>query len=112
MDKAEYALGIDPDGKRDSEKLKIRSSLFVEKVKQCCDATNDQSIKSIYLFLNSLLKKELVISFPEDCVSNDLFAFAYELDEVPIHNRDKIREYWKICRNGGKSENTEEKLAR
>lgn len=94
VDKSEYALGIDPTGERDPEKLEFRLSLFVNQIEQCWKTTKEKSIEAVYLFLSSLLKKDQTISLPDGCLSNDLFAFAYLYDDKPVHAQYKIKKYW------------------
>ena len=48
FNKAEYALGKDPDQKREPEKLEKRFALFRTKVKQCLDATVDPGVRAVY----------------------------------------------------------------
>lgn len=94
VDKAEYTLGIDPDGKREPEKLKVRSSLFREQIAACAEGTGDPAVCAVHTALTRLANGESV-SLPVGCAANDLLAFAYGLDEEPVHEREAVRSYWK-----------------
>jgi len=97
--KAEYVFGLDPMKKRPSEKLRTRFGLFRERVKTCLDATGDEGVRAVHLFLESLDAGSQKIELPADCASNDLFAFVYAPDvDKLVANRPKVREYWKVCR--------------
>ena len=94
VDKAEYVLGIDPDGKREPERLAVRASLFREQVAACAERTGDLAACAVRSALVRLANGE-PFDLPGDCASNDLFAFAYELDDTPVHEREAVRSYWK-----------------
>lgn len=95
VDKAEYALGLDPDGKREPEKLATRFALFREQVAACAEETGDPGICAVDAALTRLATSDEPFRLPKECASNDLFAFAYGLDEVAVHEREAVRAYWK-----------------
>ncbi len=95
VDKAEYVLGIDPAGMRDVDKLHIRFELFREKVHACLAATRDPGVKAVADFLDRLGGVPGSVELPEDCATNDLFAFIYAPDiDLLVHERSAVREYW------------------
>jgi len=95
-DKAEYAFGIDPEGKRSPDKLKTRFRLFQEKAQICRDATNDEAVKSLCKFLENLEAGKSPVELPEGCAGNDLFAFVYDSDiDQLVTDRSAVKVYWK-----------------
>lgn len=92
VDKAEYAFGIDPDGKRPAAKLKVRHELFRARVGEVAAATGDEGVKAIAEWLSSARPEEL--DLPEDTAANDLFGFVYR-DEIRLAaRRPAVREWW------------------
>lgn len=98
-DKAEYVFGIDPNGKRPPEKLKIRFNLFKEKVEACLKTTGDDAVYSVFKFLEEISNGKQLLKLPEECASNDLFAFIYDPDtDLLVTDRILVRSYWKSRR--------------
>jgi len=94
-DKAEYVLGVDPGGKRNQEKLKVRSRLFRESVRECVEATADAGVRAVFTFLEDVGSGRQAVALPEECASNDLFAFVVAPDtDRLVSDRPAIREYW------------------
>ena len=107
VDKSEYALGFDPAGKRDAEKLAQRVGLFLEWAASCADATGDAGAKAIVAFLKSLDGYRPAIAAAceaEPWEANDLFAFQFGLDEEPVHLRPAVRAFWKQARASDRPE--------
>ncbi|NOZ19593.1 MAG: type I-C CRISPR-associated protein Cas8c/Csd1 [Planctomycetes bacterium] len=103
FDKAEYVFGIDPesdpDKRRSEEKLTARARLFRENVADCAGPTQDEAVKAVLAFLEDVAKGAQSVALPEDCKSNDLFAFVYAPDsDQLVTDRDKVRAYWKSLR--------------
>ena len=102
-DKAEYALGMDPEQdkkkRRPQEKLEIRFGLFRDRVKQCLDVIGDDGIRAVHLFLEDIASGRQAVSLPEGCAGNDLFAFVFapDIDRL-VTDREKVRYYWKDLR--------------
>ncbi len=108
VDKSEYVLGLHPKGERDSKKLKTRLTLFRNDVEACWQSTRSPQVKAVFLFLESLLKNELLLELPAGCLSNDLFAFSYSSDEIRIHEQEVVKTYWKtVCSNKDVASNNE-----
>lgn len=103
-DKAEYALGIDPEQdekkKRSAEKLEGRFNLFRHRVKECLDATGDEGIQAVHLLLENIAARQEDIPLPEGCAGNDLFAFVFapDIDRL-VTDRAKVSSYWKQLRS-------------
>jgi len=98
-DKAEYVFGIDPNGKRPPKKLEIRFNLFKEKVESCLKSTGDDAVYSVFKFLEEIANSKQLLELPEECASNDLFAFIYEPDiDILVTDRFLVRSYWKSRR--------------
>lgn len=107
VDKSEYALGFDPDGKRDADKLTIRAALFRDRVDSCFAATHDSSVGAVLRFLSGLSQhREWIESkFSESpWVANDLFGFQVALASNYVHLLPAIRTYWKALRSTGRRE--------
>jgi CRISPR-associated protein Csd1 len=104
-DKAEYVFGIDPSGKRPSEKLKQRAGLFRDRVRGCAEATRDEGATAVLALLEDVAAGRQGVTLPTDdegkvrCRSNDLFAFVYAPDiDRRVTDRARVREYWKAMR--------------
>lgn len=105
VDKSEYTLGLDPKGEREDDKLYSRLKMFYDQIEQCWKATKNPAMNAITLFLGSVLKKEQDVILPDGCLTNDLFAFSYSLDDCRVHEIEEIRRYWKgLCTNTSKDE--------
>ncbi|MBU2489053.1 MAG: type I-C CRISPR-associated protein Cas8c/Csd1 [Proteobacteria bacterium] len=100
VDKAEYSFGVDPEGKRDLEKLGIRAGLFREKIQECLDETSDPGVAAVLAFLSDVAQGRQDVPLPEDCLANELFSFIWEPDvDLPVHLRPRVKEFWKNSRN-------------
>lgn len=105
--KSEYTLGLDPKGKREADKLCSRLKMFYDQIEQCWKATKNPAVNAIALFLGSLLKKEQDVLLPDGCLTNDLFAFSYSLDDCRVHELEEIKTYWKgVCSDANKDRGT------
>ncbi len=98
VDKAEYALGIDPNNKRDAKKLAKRFELFRERVARCAEVTGDQGVAAMRDFLEALAAGEHDIDLPDDVKSNDLFGFVLGTEERLIVHRPAVEAYFKGIR--------------
>ncbi len=105
VDKSEYTLGLDPKGEREADKLHSRLKMFNEQVEQCRQTTKNPAVHAISLFLVSLIKKDQEVLLPDGCLTNDLFAFSYSLDDCHVHELEEIKRYWKgVCSETSKDE--------
>lgn len=101
VDKAEYALGADPAGKRPADKLATRLTLFREQVERCEEETGDAAVKAVVTFLRSVEQGSRP-ELPADVASNDQFAFKVGLDDW-VHLRPAVRQWWKRQRESAGS---------
>jgi len=105
VDKSEYTLGYDPDGKREPDKLAVRLALFREQVEACADATRDPGTAAVARFLRAIEDSTAAIqsAFGQSpWATNELFAFRVGLSE-PVHLSEAVRAWWKEVRNSGHS---------
>ena len=107
VDKAEYALGLDPKGKREAPKLSKRLALFYDQIEQCKNKTGNPAVSAVASFLDSLRNKKQ--NLPGDCLPNDLFAFSYSKDDCRVHELEEIKQYWKEQRFNNRK-NYDEKI--
>lgn len=98
VDKSEYVLGIEPDGKRSPDDLKLRRKLFRTSVQAAATATNSRELSAVADFLGN----ETEITKAGDCVSaqgyasNDLFAFEYR--GRLVHDLAEVQNYFSRSR--------------
>ena len=99
VDKCEYALGLDPTGKRGKDALVERSGLFLEQVQAWHDETGDKAAKSLLSFLTDIKQYHPEIqkdkSFAE-IEPNDLMGFLVKTDW--IHREESAKKYWSTLR--------------
>ncbi len=99
FDKAEYVFGLDPEPdpakRREPAKLAARAALFRQKVTDCLAATGDPGVAAVARLLERAAAGEVVVTLPEGCVGNDLFAFVYapDVDQL-VTTRPAVRAYW------------------
>ena len=102
FDKAEYALGLDPETdpskRRPAKKLARRFELFRDKVRACFEATDDEAAGAVLTFLEAVAEGREQPDLPEACASNDLFAFVFGTETRLVTERPKIQEYWRSLR--------------
>ncbi|MCI0364742.1 MAG: type I-C CRISPR-associated protein Cas8c/Csd1 [Phycisphaerales bacterium] len=94
VDKAEYALGLDPAGVRSKSKLKERARLFRDLVEACAGETRDSSAHTVLKFLESIADVGSTVKLPKDASPSDLFAFRVGEGEF-VHQRQDVRGWWK-----------------
>ncbi|MEX2310232.1 MAG: type I-C CRISPR-associated protein Cas8c/Csd1 [Pirellulales bacterium] len=107
VDKSEYALGFDPDGKRPVQKLETRLGLFREQVDSCVKSTGEPAVRAVAKFLSEINSHRAWIEsyFAESpWAANDLFA--YQVGAMPecVHLIAAVREHWKSERATGRTE--------
>jgi len=90
VDKSEYVLGVEPDGKRSAEDLQQRLNLFRQSVREAREATECPALGAVEAFVGSDHERGRAVEriSAVGYASNDLFAFEYrgqlahELPEV------------------------------
>jgi CRISPR-associated protein Csd1 len=97
VDNAKYVFGVPTTDKPFSaEEGAEKSAWFREQVAACVLATNDDGARAVLAMLESIARGEQNIQLPDDCRSNDLFAFIYEPDgERLVHQRPAVADYWR-----------------
>lgn len=102
VDNAKYVFGKSTKDKTFSAEEGLeKSGWFRDIIDRCAKATNDPGTKAVAAFLDRIRSGEEEIRLPEECKSNDLFAFIYAPDiDLLVHQRPAVREYWKEQRSG------------
>ena len=106
VDKSEYVLGVEPDGKRSEEELKIRLGLFRQSVRKAREAVKSPPLAAVEAFLDTEVQRGRAAEriAQQGYKSNDLFAFEYRGQFV--HEAPEVQEYYSRSRRtsaeGGK----------
>ena len=100
VENAKYVFGLPTKDKSFStDEGKEKSGWFRGLVTRCAQETNDEASRAIVRFLEDVAQGRTSVNLPEDCRSNDLFAFEFAPDiDVLVHERPKVRGYWKRLR--------------
>ncbi len=98
VDKSEYVLGIEPDGKRTEEELRIRLGLFRASARKASAAVQSPALAAVAAFLDSDAERERAIERVnvEGYRSNDLFAFR--AGGQLVHELPEVQEYFSRMR--------------
>ena len=98
VDKSEYTLGVEPDGKRSPDDLRARLELFRRWVREARETTGNQALKAIEAFLESDEERGRAVGrvLAEGYKSNDLFAFEYR--GRLVHELPEVQEYFSRSR--------------
>jgi CRISPR-associated protein Csd1 len=104
VENAKYVFGLPTNDKTFSlEEGKEKSAWFRNMVAKCAEETNDEATKAVVRFLGNLAAGGAPIKLPEECRSNDLFAFQFAPDvDRLVHERPQVREYWKNQRESSR----------
>ena len=66
---------------------------------ECVRATEDAGVTAVLTALEAAAAGTAV-AMPDDCASNDLFAFKYEPDgDLLVHQRPAVQAYWRAHRS-------------
>ena len=100
VENAKYVFGLPTKDKSFStDEGKEKCGWFRELVARCAGETNDEASRAIVRFLEDVAQGRTSVNLPDDCRSNDLFAFQFAPDiDLLVHERPKVREYWKRLR--------------
>jgi CRISPR-associated protein Csd1 len=100
IDNALYVFGIDLQRKRfSSEQSAERAKWFREEVETWANETKDEALIAMLNCLNNVNEGNQKIDLPEECKSNDLFAFVYgpDIDQL-VSDRQAVQQYWRRLR--------------
>jgi len=103
IDNALYVFGIDLQRKRfSSEQSAERAKWFREEVETWANETKDEALIAMLNFLNDVNEGNQKIDLPDECKSNDLFAFVYDPDiDQLVTDRQAVQQYWRRLRQTG-----------
>lgn len=109
VDNALYVFGIDLQGKRFSpEQSAERAKWFREEVETWANETKDEALIAMLNFLNDVNEGNQEIDLPDECKSNDLFAFVYDPDiDQLVSDRQAVQQYWRRLRQTGEKKKGE-----
>ncbi len=104
VDKSEYVLGVEPDGKRSEKDLNHRRGLFKASIQNAYEDTKEDSLATILDFLSSDDQRNLAIEKlkGEGYKSNDLFAFEH--NNRFAHELPNVGEYFSRSRRKAKKD--------
>lgn len=96
VDNAKYVFGLTTKDKFfDEAEGAEKSAMFLEVVRECAERTQDPGGLAVLEFLECVRKDSAQVPLPENCVSNDLFAFVYAPDvDILVHEREAVADYW------------------
>jgi len=97
VENAKYVFGLPTQDKAFSaEEGEEKSRWFRDLVTECAEATHDKGARAVVQLLNRVAADRHSLKLPEDCRSNDLFAFQFVGDEdLLVHDRPNVRAWWK-----------------
>jgi CRISPR-associated protein Csd1 len=110
VDNAKYVFGLPTKGKSFPKKEGTeKSGWFRKLVANCANETKDEGALAVLRFLEKIEEGQIVVNLPNECHSNDLFAFEFAPDSGRlVHERVKVHEYWIRCRESSKRERSAE----
>jgi len=97
VDNAKYVFGTPTNDKSFTKaEGREKAAAFRRQVRECWEATKDEGAQAVLLLLENVASGTETLALPEDCRSNEQFAFVYELDgDLLVHERPAIQEYWR-----------------
>ncbi len=98
VDKSEYVLGVEPEGKRSADDLRKCLGLFQRYVREGSETTGSHALLAVTRFLADDLERSRAIerTSAEGYASNDLFAFEH--DGRLVHELPEVQEYFSRSR--------------
>jgi CRISPR-associated protein Csd1 len=102
VDNAKYVFGRATADKEFAESEGAeKSAWFRERVAECVAATGDPGAVAVLTMLEAVASGDQAVRLPEDCRSNDLFAFIYAPEDVDtlVHMRPAVQAYWRKVRS-------------
>lgn len=88
VDKSQYVLGLDPEGKASPKRLTLMREAFANRMQEVYDATKDDGARAALRFS----AKDQQMKLPEDFVPGDRIALA--LESGLITDRPAVRTYY------------------
>jgi CRISPR-associated protein Csd1 len=94
IDKSEYVLGIEPDGKRSAEDLDNRRTMFADLLGEAADCSGSVMGKTVASFLGNAAERERCAAelIEQGYAGNDLFTFRVDGDF--LHEDEALRRWW------------------
>jgi CRISPR-associated protein Csd1 len=94
VDKSEYVLGIEPDGKRSAEDLNDRREMFVDLLREATNSSSSVIGKAVVAFLGNATEHERCAAelTERGYAGNDLFTFRVDGDF--LHEDEALRRWW------------------
>jgi len=101
VDNAKYVFGVvESDEPKKQVEARERAGWFHAQLAACAQATGDEAVVAVVHALERWAAGERDISLPEDCRSNDLFAFVFEPDvDRFLHQRSLVERFWRDQRS-------------
>ena len=111
VENAKYVFGLPTKDKTfPGKEGKEKSGWFRDMVVRCAEETNDEAARAVVKLLSDVAQGQITVNLPENCRSNELFAFEFGPDiDLLVHERPKVREYWKRLRQDSGEGTTAEK---
>lgn len=103
VDNAKYVFGLQTQDKRFSDaEGREKSAWFRAVIEDCVRETQDAGARAVLDALEDVAAGRQQVRLPDDCMSNDLFAFICEPDvDVLVHMRPAVQRYWRSQRRQG-----------
>ena len=99
VDNALYVLGESISADKYKKKVcKKRLRLFASKIILCGIKTGDVAAKCVGCFLKKVNRGSILLDIPSDMKSNELIAFSFQNEELLVHERPVVSEYWRSLR--------------
>jgi CRISPR-associated protein Csd1 len=94
VDKSEYVLGIEPDGKRSMEDLSTRRAMFTDLLRGASESAESRAGLAASNFLGNEAERERCATelAERGYAGNDLFTFR--VDGEMLHDDVALREWW------------------
>ncbi|MEO8663480.1 MAG: type I-C CRISPR-associated protein Cas8c/Csd1 [Bryobacteraceae bacterium] len=107
VDKSEYVLGVEPDGKRAVEELQIRRSLFRQEIADAAREVPIPPLLAVEAFLANDTERDRAANAVAAAkyASNDLFAFEFEGRFV--HDLPEVKRYFSRLRRATQQGNAQ-----
>jgi CRISPR-associated protein Csd1 len=101
VDKSEYVLGVEPDGKRSAEDLRTRREMFASLLREASEAAESRAGRAVSTFLRNNADREQCAAELSELgyAGNDLFTFR--VDGEMLHEDSALRTWWGQRMTGG-----------